>query len=151
MIHVVNKGKTGEREVVDLLATEIYYLMHQNQYDDETRAKLYSLVQRNQNQSAEGGGDINVLGLSVEVKRCETLEVEKWWRQACTSAARNEDAPVLIYRQNRKQWHVVMMGWLALPQGNHIQSRVTISMEEFKVFFASWAAYKIERGDLNRI
>ena len=120
MIHVVNKGKTGEREVVDMLATEIYYLMHQHQYDDATKAALHGIVQRNQNQSAVGGGDINILGLSVEVKRCETLAVEQWWRQCETSAMRNGDVPVLIYRQNRKAWQVVMPARVNLPNGAQV-------------------------------
>lgn len=151
MIHVVNKGKTGEREVVDLLATEIYYLMHLNKYDEATTAALHGIVQRNQNQSAVGGGDINIFGLSVEVKRCEVLEVEKWWRQCETSAARNADVPVLIYRQNRKAWHVVTRGWLMLPSGAHMQARVTLSLEDFKKFFACWAEYQISQGNINRI
>ena len=151
MIHVVNKGKTGEREVVDLLATEIYYLIHQHQYDDETKAALHGIVQRNQNQSAVGGGDINILGLSVEVKRCEVLEVDKWWRQCTTSAARNNDVPILMYRQNRKPWNVVMLGWLSLADSAQTQARVALTLEDFIKFFASWAAYKIARGDINRV
>lgn len=151
MIHVVNKGKTGEREVVDLLATEIYYLIHLNGYDDETKAALYGIVQRNQNQSAVGGGDINILGLSVEVKRCEQLAVEQWWRQCTTSAARNGDVPILIYRQNRKPWNVVMYGWIGLADGSHMRARVTIGVDEFKVWFQGWAKHKIARGELNRI
>lgn len=151
MIHVVNKGKTGEREVVDLLATEIYYLIHQHQYDDETKAALYGIVQRNQNQSAVGGGDINILGLSVEVKRCEVLEVDKWWRQCTTSAARNGDKPVLIYRQNRKQWHVVMDSHLVLPNNAMMIQRATINHEAFTQWFAEWAKQKIAAGDINRI
>lgn len=151
MIHVVNKGKTGEREVVDLLATEIYYLMHLNKYDDETTAALHGIVQRNQNQSAVGGGDINILGMSVEVKRCETLAVEQWWRQCTTSAARNGDLPVLMYRQNRKPWHVVTTGWLMRTDGTMMQSRVTITLEDFKKFFADWAQHRIALGDINRI
>ncbi len=150
-IHVVNKGKNGEREIADLLRTEIYVLIARNTWDDETNSKLYDLVQRNQNQSAEGGGDINLLGLSVEVKRCETLEVEKWWRQATASAERNGDAPVLIYRQNRKAWHVVMEVGLGVTASSTMRVRGTIDIESFKMWFSAYAKAKIDAGELNRI
>ena len=134
-----------------MLATEIYYLMHQHQYDDATKAALHGIVQRNQNQSAVGGGDINILGLSVEVKRCETLAVEQWWRQCETSAMRNGDVPVLIYRQNRKAWQVVMPARVNLPNGAQVGHRATFDITFFKCWFAEWAKQKIDSGDINRI
>lgn len=151
MVHVVNKGKTGEREVADMLRTEIYVLIARNAWDDATKSKLFDLVQRNQNQSAEGGGDLNLLGLSVEVKRCETLSVDKWWQQACTSAARNGDNPILIYRQNRKAWHVVMTASLDVTTTSGMRVRATIDIDSFKVWFSAYAKAKIDAGELNRI
>jgi len=151
MVHAQNKGKAGEREVANLLRHEIYLLMHKHQYDDATLAALNNVVQRNQNQSAEGGGDITLFGLALEVKRCETLEVEKWWRQAVTSANRNGDVPVLIYRQNRKPWRVVMTGEIGLDDVSQYRCRVTIDLEDFQKWFSAWAERKIRAGDIDRI
>ncbi len=147
----LNKGKNGERQVADLLRHELYLLMHKHQYDAETMVALHSLVQRNQNQSSAGGGDINLFGLSIEVKRHETLSVEAWWRQAEASAARNGDAPVLMYRQNNKAWHVVMMANVPLDDRSHYRCRVTIDVDTFKAWFSGWAERKIARGEIDRI
>jgi hypothetical protein len=151
VIHVVNKGKTGEREVCTLLNAQLVHIKERNPLDARTLELLDGLVQRNQNQSAVGGGDINLLGLSIEVKRCETLEVEKWWKQASTSAARNQDRPVLIYRQNRKAWTVVMDGMLPLDKGIEVKARVTITLEAFIGWFHLYATGQILAGNLTRV
>lgn len=150
MVHVVNKGKEGEREVCRLLNVEINAIIADNNLDATTIEILKGVVQRNQNQSAVGGGDINLFGLSIEVKRQETLSVEEWWRQAVKSAARNGDKPVLIYRQNRKAWHVVMDGWLPLPADFH-SARTQVSIESFQHWFRRWVLQKIQSGALDRV
>lgn len=152
MVHSKNKGRKGEQDVANLLRHEIYLLMHKHQYDDQTMVALHQLVQRNQNQSAVGGGDISCFGLAFEVKRQETLAIPEWWRQAEASAARNNEAPILIYRQNNKAWHVVMNGFMALPGSSRVMSaRVTIDIETFKVWFSNWAEQKIAAGEIDRI
>lgn len=150
MVHVVNKGKEGEREVCRLLNGVIQDIA--GNFDLETQEQLAGVVQRNQNQSAVGGGDINLFGLSIEVKRQETLSVEQWWRQATASAARNQDKPVLIYRQNRKAWHVVMDGYLPLTNMTRMHgARVEVSLDTFLAWFRSWVLQKISEGELSRV
>lgn len=155
-IHVVNKGKEGEREVCKLLLVEIYRAATEYGFDQPTIEALVATVQRNQNQSAVGGGDINMLGLSFEVKRCEQLAINAWWDQCTTSAARNEDHPVLIYRKNAKpgertKWHVVTWGFVTLPNGHVVRLRVQLELEQFEEWFRAWVKQKVDRGEITRV
>ena len=48
-------------------------------------------------------------GFHIECKRHEKLEINKWYTQAVTDSERMKDgAPVVMYRQNRGQWMIVM-------------------------------------------
>lgn len=48
-------------------------------------------------------------GLHIECKRHEKLEISKWYEQAKTDAERMQDGkPAVIYRQNRRQWMIVL-------------------------------------------
>lgn len=48
-------------------------------------------------------------GIHIEVKRCERLEVEKWYRQASEDANRMKDGtPAVIFRRSRKPWMILM-------------------------------------------
>ena len=78
----VSKGKRGEREVCDELQPVV-----------DSVAKELGMaaprIRRNLAQSGDGGEDI--IGLpwyAIEVKRCETLALDKWWRQCVTQARR---------------------------------------------------------------
>lgn len=153
MVHVGNKGKTGEREIVHLLNDVIADIIKDGSYSEKIVTTLQQVAQRNQNQSAAGGCDISIFGLAIEVKRQETLLIETWWKQTIKSAERNNDQPVLIYRQNHKQWHVVMDGFLP---SNHkftdmVCLRVQFSIEDFRRWFKAWAIGKIESGELDRV
>ena len=151
-IHVVNKGKEGEREVVRELAYIIEQCIKSEPgWDEETIRTLREAPQRNQNQSAVGGGDINLLGISFEVKRQEALSVNAWWAQCVKSANRNGDVPVLLYRQNRKAWHVVMVAELRYSSSGSISDRVTIDFDTFKSWFYQWVKQKVRDGALTRI
>ena len=151
-IHVVNKGKEGEREVVRELAGIIEQcIQSEPDWDPETVKALREAPQRNQNQSAVGGGDINLLGISFEVKRQETLSVNAWWAQCVTSAKRNNDLPVLLYRQNRKAWNVVMAADLRYSSTGSIRARVTVDYDTFKSWFYQWVKQKVREGALTRI
>lgn len=108
------KGQEGEREVIKLLA--------------ECCGEDITL-KRNLMQSMEGGYDIVGLDwLALEVKRQETLDIENWWKQTLRQAGDNR-IPVLLYRQNRKQWYVVMWG-----QIGQMRCRVTVNMLTFKLW-----------------
>lgn len=147
-----NKGKQGERDVVNMLKAELFAIIATGDYDAQTCNMLRTVAQRNQNQSAVGGGDINLFGLSIEVKRQETLNVETWWKQCVLSAIRNGDKPVLIYRQNGKRsWHVVTDGFLWLPDGRMVCSRMQTSELGFRAWFRAWVECKLKQGELERV
>lgn len=151
MVHIVNKGKEGEREVANILRTVIEKVIETENYDDETVSTLRGLVQRNQNQSAEGGGDINFMGISFEVKRQETLSVNQWWKQCTTSAARNGDVPILMYRQNRKPWNVVMMVSMYVTPTLHLATRAEVDLPAFESWFYQWVKARVAAGELGRV
>ena len=151
-ININVKGKTGEREMVNHLEPIVQKQLKMAGYP-ETAVKV---VQRNQNQSAVGGGDISIFGLALEIKRQETLTVDKWWKQTITSAQRNGETPVLLYRQNRKQWRCVLNGAIALPICSQAiysaqSARVEVSFETFLTWFEEWVRRRIAQGEIPRV
>lgn len=124
------KGARGEREVIKLLQPIIDAAF-------EAVGKESPLLQRNQMQSHKGGYDIIGLDwLALEVKHQETLLIHQWWCQTLKQAG-EEKVPVLIYKQNRVKWRVVMYGflpcggdWLDWPR-----TPVDITLEAFLVYF----------------
>lgn len=128
-----NKGHDGEREVINLLKPMIDEIVGEG------------VLRRNLNQSRQGGHDVAGLDfLAIEVKRCETLEIEKWWQQTLRQAEQAGGAiPVLIYRQNRKAWHVVMLGWVGMKM-----MRVTIGWEDFKEWLGEELRNRVRRGEI---
>ena len=136
------KGQTGERDICNFF-NEIYkevYDMLGMKFPEKP------IAQRNQNESAVGGCDITATCYyAVEVKRQEQLAVNTWWKQCVTSAVEANKFPVLIYRQNKQKWKVVLfmnpiMLWAAeadMMPGD--PPRAEISMEEFRVLFKAHA------------
>jgi len=52
---------------------------------------------------------VGVDGLHIECKRHERLEISRWYEQAAADAERMQDGkPAVIYRQNRRQWMIVL-------------------------------------------
>nr|DAE93512.1 MAG TPA: HOLLIDAY JUNCTION RESOLVASE, ENZYME, HOMOLOGOUS RECOMBINATION, HOLLIDAY [Caudoviricetes sp.]DAF45676.1 MAG TPA: HOLLIDAY JUNCTION RESOLVASE, ENZYME, HOMOLOGOUS RECOMBINATION, HOLLIDAY [Siphoviridae sp. ctJ7x27]DAN28120.1 MAG TPA: HOLLIDAY JUNCTION RESOLVASE, ENZYME, HOMOLOGOUS RECOMBINATION, HOLLIDAY [Caudoviricetes sp.] len=144
-VNIRTKGANGERELAQKL-NELLYRVCQNNGWDFNKFSEY-LVQRNQNQSAVGGCDlVNTWGLAIEVKRHETLAVNTWWQQCKASALRLNREPVLIYRQSRRPWQVVMQGRLQLPDGGFCESVVTISFEDFTRYYEEIVAQQIRMG-----
>ena len=85
------KGATAEREVANLLADQ-----------------LGGDVVRNLEQTRNGGHDLlGVDPFAIEVKRCETLAIPQWWRQACEQCPEGQ-VPALFYRQSRQPWRVIL-------------------------------------------
>jgi len=121
------KGKRGEREAVNLLKPTIEKVYSESDMDAP-------VLFRNQNQSANGGYDIDGLSwLALEVKRCEVLSIAKWWEQTNRQASGNQ-APVLLYRQNGKKWRVRMWGYLQAGD-RRVKAPVDIEIETFLVWF----------------
>jgi len=143
-INARTKGQTGEREIATLL---------NNWFDEACIRKGYKIpavedrpFQRNQNQSAVGGDDLtNPMRLSIEVKRQENLSVPSWWRQCEASARRQNNIPILLFRQNRKSWRCRMLCCLSLdtptagnPTMLHgVDAEIEFSM--FKHWFLDYA------------
>lgn len=147
MIDVRQKGAGGEREICDALNLIIAKVMRQLQYtEDEVRLAAKS-VQRNQNQSAVGGNDLtNTFGLSIEVKRQETLSIPAWWRQTTEAANRNNEHPVLLWRQNGKKWNCMTKGYVHLPNDQFVGVDVTINFDTFRAWFEHWVYTKLKEG-----
>ena len=92
-MHALNKGKSGEREAAKWLHKWL---------------DLDSLPERNLDQTRSGGYDlVGVSPFAVEVKRCETLNRIAWWKQVCR-ATPDGFIPLVMFRQNRKQWRFLI-------------------------------------------
>ena len=142
MINPRTKGQSGEREIADKL-NEIYQQLRiENGFPAKEKRDLP--FQRNQNQSAVGGSDLsNPFLLEIEVKRQETLNVKQWWAQCVASAARTGGEPVLVYRQNRKAWRVVLWAQLE-PFAGEVQTvQADISFEDFIKWVTAYLGYYI--------
>lgn len=151
-INIRQKGAQGEREVADMLNYIIYTIMGQMGYPEEAKTKALSTVQRNQNQSAVGGNDLtNCFGFSIEVKRQEQLAVNTWWKQCVAAAERNNEIPVLMYRQNRKPWRVKTRAWLNAGPKAHMQAEVEFDIDTFKAWFAKHVEEMLLDGYEQRI
>ncbi len=150
MLNKKTKGDSGEREVAQALNDILVKIL----YSLGKEIPEVDIVQRNKNQAAVGGSDLsNTLGLCIEVKRQEALSINTWWKQCTAAAERNKDIPVLIYRQNRKPWKVV------IPMGINIYDqrvssgslwlntyRAEIAWDDFLDFFECWARTQISLG-----
>lgn len=112
MVNIRTKGHTAERFIADLLGGV-----------------------RNLSQTRDGGADVNISGLSVEVKRQETLAVETWWKQVCRAADQNGTIPVLAYKQSRKPWVFCIPAYMLLPS---MKGYISLNQEQFMVWFAHW-------------
>lgn len=150
-INIRAKGAEGEREVIRMLTPIIKEVMKEMDFAEELIRDADQMVQRNQNQSAVGGCDLtNVFGIAVEVKRQETLSVNTWWKQCVTSAQRNNELPLLIYRKNRQAWRIRTFGFLHVPhhEGGWTghQSVIELEEEDFKSWFKQWVRAKILTG-----
>jgi len=152
-INIRQKGAEGEREVAKLLTPIITEVMTAMAFPAAEIEAAQKMVQRNQNQSAVGGADLNnVFGMAVEVKRQEQLSVNTWWAQCVKSAERNKELPLLIWRQNRKPWRVRTYAWLPLPGGNpgeYNRQQMIVAdfdIDTFKEWFRAWVRGKLEQG-----
>lgn len=150
-INIRQKGAEGEREVIRMLTPIVKEVMTELQFPAEQVAAAEKIIQRNQNQSAVGGCDLsNVFGMSIEVKRQEQLALGAWWSQCLAAAQRNNEIPVLIWRQNHKPWRIRTYGFLHTPaQGggwSSTQAIVEIDVETFKQWFKEWVKAKLLNG-----
>lgn len=159
------KGKRGEREAVKVLQPaidEVWKWLYgveecwDSKFEDregkggmsdqqwDMRPQLF----RNQNQSFEGGYDIDGLAwMALEIKRCETLNLNKWWEQTMRQEGAGQTG-VLMYRQSRKPWRIQMMGRIVYDNQSmeYVNTRVDITLEDFLSWFKSRLLVEINRG-----
>lgn len=118
------KGASAERELAKIL-----------------REKYGIEIKRNLNQTREGGYDlVGLEGFAIEVKRAEKLLIKKWWEQAVNQSEPGKTLPVLIYRQSRQPWSVVVpLNFLvcsslccgSISSEELVGHRATISLDAF--------------------
>ena len=160
-INIRQKGAEGERQVAKALNGELLDVLTRQDWSAEAVKACQNCIQRNQNQSAVGGNDLNnVFGLGIEIKRQEELSVNSWWSQCVQGASRNNEFPVLVYRQNHGAWRVVMYASLPLPRYNEgagsapfdsMTARVTLDWGDFLRWFGLWVERKLANGEYPRV
>jgi hypothetical protein len=121
------KGKRAEREVVKLLQPVVNRVC-------EKLGREPPLLERNLMQSHRGGHDIVGLEwIAIEVKHHETLQVNQWWEQTKRQAGAEREA-VLLFKQNRIKWSVLLFGYLDSGQ-SRVRCPCQVSLEAFLVWF----------------
>lgn len=115
-----NKGQRGEREVCKLLEEH-----------------LGGAFKRNLQQTQEGGHDVlGLKGCAIEVKRCEKLHIEKWWKQTTLQAREVQQLPVLFFRRNKEQWTAAvptytLMNWVTVMCDSHYSLMSVVQFVQF--------------------
>lgn len=135
------KGHDAERDIAKRLNDIVEAVYRANH--GELPENWTPQVQRNQNQSAVGGDDlIGTYQFSIEIKRQEQLSLDKWWAQARASASRQGKVPVVIFKQSRQPWRVLIGGGIAhpgimmgLPAIWMSCGRVEVKLEDFEELF----------------
>lgn len=115
-IQVRTKGHCGERQFCKILEEHIGLP-----------------VERNIDQVRDGGADIiSVPPFAIEVKRQERLLINNWWEQALSQTTKKNPIPVLVFRQNRRKWRVIVPAKFLCKKGlSKKRMRVEISLEHF--------------------
>ncbi|UPT53018.1 holliday junction resolvase [Hafnia phage yong3] len=149
------KGKRGEREICDFF-NDIYAEVHKELGIPFPEKPI---AQRNQNQSAVGGCDIsNTCQYAVEVKRQEALNINTWWKQCVQSGWELGKFPVLMFKQSRQKWRVMLFMNPVVATNSEWQwyekkesIRAEISLEDFRIIFKAHAkAWLKERGSIQQ-
>jgi len=151
LINARVKGGTGEREMASILNGLLLQVMKELNYSEEDINKSVRTIQRNSNQTAVGGADLtNTFGLAIEIKRVEILDVNSWWKQTCAQAARNQEWPLLLYRQNHKGWKAVTYAYYPVDGQPAICYRSEMMFSDFIVWYRAWIKAKILKGNTIR-
>jgi hypothetical protein len=126
-----DKGQRGERLAISVLqpvVTKVY----------EERGLEVPKLERNLMQTMKGGHDIVGLDwLALEIKFQETLHINAWWSQTLRQAGETR-VPVLMYKQSRVKWRVMLVGSLMIGPngvGGRVRAPVDITLEDFLCYF----------------
>jgi hypothetical protein len=142
-----DKGARGEREVIDMLQP-IVDKAYEDAYPDVSQITLRQItpqLKRTSSMQADGGG-CDVCGLpwlALEVKRCETLQLDAWWQQ-CLQQAKPSQMPVLMYRQSKHRWRVRC--WLQIAVASTAVV-ADLSMADFCKYFADCLRLFLQRKE----
>lgn len=99
------KGANGEREFFDL-SNELSKDIDWPYRDKSGKIFMRHPAPRHCEGQSDNHDALGVLPISIEVKRCEKLQLPKWIEQVRTQS-RDHQTPVLAYRQNGKPWTVL--------------------------------------------
>lgn len=113
-INSKNKGKKGELEVANYLKKKGL---------NARRTQQYSGTEGTSDIVCEEWPDIH-----IEVKRNETLNIEKAMQQSINDSKENE-IPIVIHRKNREKWKVTMTFDDFIDMQNELNHKTY--MEEF--------------------
>ena len=91
MTNSKQKGKRGELEVAKILREHGFEARRSAQYCGNT---------------GDAPDIITDLPFHIEVKHQETLQIDKWWEQACNDA--KTEMPLLVFRKNNQKWRVCL-------------------------------------------
>jgi len=125
-INVRSKGAAGEREFCKWL------------YDNMN----IPMPQRNLEQVRSGGSDVtDIEPFFFEVKRCEVLDFDSWWRQVRVAGKKSftDPVPVVAFRQNRKPWEFLISATEIGCRRGHMRVSQRIFLE--------WASKVLENHD----
>ena len=130
-----DKGQRAERAIIKLLQPVV------NDVYEKNGLEVPSL-ERNLMQANKGGHDIVGLEwLALEVKHQETLHITQWWEQAVRQAGENR-IPVLLFKQSRSQWRVMLPS--VLDAGDwFINVTAEIRLEDFLKWFKMFLSHKV--------
>ena len=128
------KGKRGERKIVGILQKVIYSVYPM---DSKPTAPF---LERNQNQSNEGGTDIvGIPWLAIEVKNAKVLQIDKWWEQTLAQAV-DKQTPVLFFKRGIT---IKVMTIGVLWFGHWYQHfPVEVSLHDFLIYFEARLRYE---------
>lgn len=74
---------------------------------------FHTELKRNLLQTREGGADIDGCApFQIEVKRCQKVELKKWWRQVNAAIKDPAEIPTVAYRQNKQPWRFLLPAYL---------------------------------------
>ena len=124
-INSKQKGANGERELIRLLQEAV----------DETVGKDVVKLERNLEQTRYGGYDVIGLDwLAAEVKRCEAVEVDKWWAKL-VSIADAHQTPAIFYRRNLEPWKVYCRVRISTKTGGAVRMLGSVALSDWLVWF----------------
>lgn len=66
------------------------------------------VVKRNLGQARDGADDLTVEKFRIEVKRRETIAIDKWSQQV-EECAKAGEVPVVVYRRSGQPWRVCLL------------------------------------------